>query len=98
MGCGSSKKSGAESETAVANVALALSSHISAILGIPPMHPDVQQFVSSCTSEGCYTPDDFDELTIDELTQAPFNLKRLHLKKVRVDVKNIYEKVDSDHM
>ena len=77
MGCGSSKTAAER-----ARVTLALSSHVSAILGLQQIHPEIQQYVSALNSEGYNTPDDFEDLTVDELREEPFCFKAGHLKKV----------------
>ena len=63
--------------------ALALPSHLSAVLGLPQEHPMIKRYVSSLTSEGWDSPDDFDELTVDVLRRKPFLFKSGHLVKVR---------------
>jgi hypothetical protein len=63
---------------------LALSSHISAILGLGSVRtPEVIMYVSALRSEGWDIPEDFDDLTVDDLKNEPFNFKNGHLKKVR---------------
>lgn len=81
MGCGSSK-TGGEQAVAGAEVTLALSSHVSAILGLPPLHPEIQQYVSALNSEGYNMPADFNDLSVDELKVEPFCFKAGHLKKI----------------
>ena len=72
MGCGSSN----------AVLDKPLLSHLARILQIPEDDPDIKQYAAALRSEGCNTPEDFDDLTNDELKEVPFNFKRLHLKKV----------------
>ena len=99
MGCGSSKperllqqeeegnESGAaarEEESARFATISALTSHLSGALGLPAAHPDVKRYASTLDSEGWDTPDAFDDLTIENLKEAPFNFKPGHLKRVRV--------------
>ena len=59
-----------------------LGAHIYAILCIKPISADVTKYVARLRAEGCDTPDDFDDLTVEELSNEPFSFKRLHLKKV----------------
>ena len=42
----------------------------------------IRQYAAALRSEGCDSADDFNDLTLDELKEAPFSFKRLHLKKV----------------
>ena len=62
----------------------ALAAHLSAILGIKRPSAVVSSYVTQLCSDGCDSPQDLDDLTIDELAGDPFNFKRLHLKKVSV--------------
>ena len=62
--------------------ALALSAHLSERLGLHPANPEIQGYVSALSNEGWDLPEDFDELTVDELKEEPFCLKPGHLKKV----------------
>ena len=80
-------KKGALAEEAEANahdtqIDAALASYVSAILGIAPQSTEIKWYVTNLRFEGCDTPADFDDLTLDELKDPPFNFKRLHLKKL----------------
>ena len=75
MGCGSSKPTSKLLDAALA-------SHIAAAIGIAAEYPEIQQYVSALRSEGWDTPEDFDDLSLDELKREPFCFKPGHLKKV----------------
>ena len=80
MGCGSSKSTASEDERA--RFATALSSHLADVLGLTPVHPDIQRYVNALNAEGWDVPAAFDDLSIDELKAAPFSFKPGHLKRV----------------
>eukprot|EP00729_Bicosta_minor_P017976 gene17976-16053_t len=71
-----------EDETITAKIDFVLASHISAVLGIDPSSPEIKKYVSVLRHQGWDTPDDFDELSTDELKAEPFFFKPGHLKKV----------------
>ena len=81
MGCGSSRVPQAEDTRKAA-----LAAHLYSILGITPVSEIVETYVIQLKSEGWDTPDDFDELPVDELCQEPFNFRPGHLKKVRISL------------
>ena len=60
----------------------ALASHLSLIIGIGNTLPDIQRYASNLRKEGYDLPEDFDELTVDELKGESFCFKPGHLKKV----------------
>lgn len=63
-------------------ITASLSLHIATTIGTTLPSAVVHDYVTALRSEGCDSPADFDELTIDELKEAPFSFKRLHAKKV----------------
>ena len=60
-----------------------LSNYISDILQLKTGRTAIStQYVQALRAEGFDTPDDFDNLTVDELKEEPFCFKRGHLLKV----------------
>ena len=60
-----------------------LSDYLSDIMQLKTGHTSIStQYVQALRAEGFDTPDDFDNLTIDELKEEPFCFKRGHLLKV----------------
>lgn len=89
MGCGTSSL--ADPGTIAANTTTTkgddrrkavLAAHLSAILGIEPESADVTRYVSLLRADGCDAPEDLEVFSIDDLKEAPFNFKRVHLLKV----------------
>ena len=81
MGCGSSQNA----TDRVAQISVhdeALFSHLARVLQIAKDEPVIKQYAAALRAEGCDNPDEFDDLTLDELKEEPFSFKRLHLKKV----------------
>ena len=60
----------------------AIVAHLARILQIPEEETVIKQYTAALRSEGCDAPEHFDDLTVDELREEPFNFKRLHLKRV----------------
>ena len=93
MGCGTSKRANNPAldsadtsivkEDEIDQLANALSAYLAVALDVSPTHPEILRYVAALNSEGWDKPTDFDDLTVDELRENPFNFKAGHLKKVR---------------
>ena len=60
----------------------ALLAYLARVLQVPKSEPVIIHYAAALRSEGWDTPDDFDDLTIEELKGEPFCFKAGHLKKV----------------
>ena len=61
----------------------ALETHLYSILGLKPVADDVTRYVSALRAGGYDTPEDLDEMTVEDLAGKPFNFKKMHIQKVR---------------